>query len=192
VDAIKIAARNSRTYQSAKENVFRTALKLDLERDKFKATFSGVMDSEISRNTRNDPHVTGNKNGVKTGVKKTLESGATISGLIALDLVKLLTGDRDSAWGLSADATVSIPLLRGAGKHIKREPLTQAEQDVIYAIYNFEEFKRNLAVDVEKGFLRVMQADDQAINAKRNYETLTISTTRRNPCKIRKTSRIPS
>jgi len=178
IDALKIAARNSTSYQSAKENVFRAALKLDLERNNFRETFAGAMKSELNSSNRGDENVSSSKNSLTASTQKTLESGAALSGLIAVDLVKLLTGDRDSAWGLSADATISIPLLRGAGKHIARESLTQAERNVVYAIYEFEEFKRGLAVNIEQSFLGVMQADDRADNAKRNYETLTISTDR--------------
>jgi len=189
MDALRIAARNSNRYQSAKESVFRSALSLDLERNNFRATFKGAMDSQISSSNSGDERVTGTKNGISAGVKKTFETGAALSGQIAVDLAKLLTGDRDSAWGLSADATISIPLLRGAGRHIARESLTQAERDVVYAIYEFEEFKRKLAVNIEESFLGVMQADDRASNAKRNYETLTISTDRAKA--LAKSGRLP-
>jgi hypothetical protein len=37
---------------------------------------------------------------------------------------------------------VSIPLLRRAGWQIVTEPLTQAERDVIYEIWDFERYKR--------------------------------------------------
>jgi len=178
LDSLQIAARNSSSYQAAKERIFSAALSLDLERNNFRSTFAGAMDSEVSSNTRGEKKVQGTQTGLKTSATKTLQTGAALSGQIAIDLAKLLTGDRDSAWGLSADATISIPLMRGSGKHIVRESLTQSERDVIYAIYSFEEFKRNFSVNISKTFLGVMQADDQAYNSQRNYETLVVSANR--------------
>ncbi len=178
LDALQIAARNSREYQTAKENVFRTALALDLERNAFRATVAGALDSELSRDASGSETVEGSSSSLATTASKTFQTGAAVSSQIAVDLVKLLTGDRDSAWGLSADATISIPLLRGSGRHITREPLTQAERNVVYALFTLEEFKRNLAVTVAEGFLGVMQANDQAYNAQRNHETLVTSTKR--------------
>jgi len=177
-DALQIAARNSRDYQSVKESVFQSALALDLQGDAFRSTFAGALDTEVSSDRSGDDTVEGVENGLVTSVSKTFKTGAAISGQIAVDLVKLLTGDRESAWGLSADATVSIPLLRGAGRHIAREALTQAERDVIYAIYSLEEFKRGLAVRVTEAYLDVMQANDRTYNAQRNYDTLVASAER--------------
>ena len=59
LDALQIAARNSSSYQSSKEEVFRAALSLDLERNNFRATFAGAMDSETSSNSRGEKKVQG-------------------------------------------------------------------------------------------------------------------------------------
>ncbi len=178
LDALQIAARNSHDYQGAKEDVFQAALDLDLQQNAFRATFAGTLDSEVSSDRSGDDTVEGVDNGLVASVNKTFKTGAAITGRLAVDLVKLLTGDRESAWGLSADATISIPLLRGAGRHITREPLTQAERNVVYAIYRLEEFKRGLAITVAESFLGVMQAGDRAYNAQRNYDTLADSAER--------------
>ncbi|MBT3192053.1 MAG: TolC family protein, partial [Verrucomicrobia bacterium] len=178
LETLQIAARNSREYQESKEAVFHAALDLDLERDAFRSTFSGTLDSELSSDHSGAERVQGSENSLGGSVSKTLKAGASLSGKIGIDVVKLLTGDRDSAYGISADTSISIPLLRGAGKHIQRESLTQAERNVVYAIHALEEFKRSLAVDVAEGFLGVMRAEDAAYNAQRNYETLDSSAKR--------------
>jgi outer membrane protein TolC len=175
LDALQIAARNSHDYQTSKEGVFSSALSLDLERNNFRATVAGALDNTLSSNNSGPERVTGNETGFNLSAKKTLKTGAALSGALAVDLAKLLTGDRTSAWGISADATISIPLMQGAGQHIAREALTQAERDVRYAIRSFEELKRGLAVSVASDFFSVMQANDQTFNAQRNYETLKTS-----------------
>jgi hypothetical protein len=47
-DALQIAAHESREYQAQKETVFRVALQLDLERDAFRRTWSGVLPGSSS------------------------------------------------------------------------------------------------------------------------------------------------
>ncbi|MBD3268020.1 TolC family protein, partial [bacterium] len=70
------------------------------------------------------------------------------------------------------------PLLRGAGRHIEGEPLTQAERNVVYAIYNFERYKRTFAVNVARDYFSVLQVIDQIKNSEENYRSLITSTRR--------------
>jgi outer membrane protein TolC len=73
---------------------------------------------------------------------------------------------------------VSIPLLRGAGRHIVEEPLTQAERDVLYAILEFEQFKRDFAVGVATQYLEVLQQLDEVDNAEAGYRRLLLAAAR--------------
>jgi outer membrane protein TolC len=185
-DMLTVAARNSREYQAEKEKVFQAALALDLNRDSYRNTFSAIFssgisssdtDSERTENVSQDGAVsdTGSKTTEKVthagsvGMTRALQSGATLSTKIAVDLVNLLTGDKSSAMGLLADVSVSIPLLRGAGKAIAREPLTQAERDVIYAIWRLERFKRSFAVDITDASLAVLRRIEEVKNTEGNY-----------------------
>ncbi len=178
IEALQVAARNNRDYQSQKEDIFRAALDLDLERDDFRDTFAGSLESIYSADLSGDHTESGIENSIEAGVGRQLRSGAALSARIALDLVNLLTLDRASSFGIFADATVSIPLLRGSGKHIVSEPLRQAERDVIYAIHRFERFKRTLAVRVASEYLSVLRQKDQLKNAEDNYGRLLKSSRR--------------
>jgi len=76
------------------------------------------------------------------------------------------------------DATISIPLLQGAGRHIAMEPLTQAERNVVYAIYAFERYKRTFAVEIAARYLGVLQRRDVIKNSEENYRSLIASAKR--------------
>ena len=189
IDALQIAARNNREYQSEKELVFQAALDLDLERDFFRYSWTGVIDSLFSSEQGRDIVVDDEGNTEKQAVEgwentgslelaRRFKNGMTFTGLLGLDLVKLLTQDRTSSRGVYADATISIPLLRGSGRFVVTEPLTQAERDVVYAIYDFERFKRVFAVTTASDYLGVLQQLDQRKNAEENYRRL-IGSTRR-------------
>lgn len=65
-----------------------------------------------------------------------------------------------------------MPLLRGVGRHIVTESLTQAQREVIYALYALERRKRTLAVQVATDYLRVLQQLDEIKNQTDNHERL--------------------
>jgi len=171
-DALQVAARNNRDYQSQKEDVFRTALDLDLERNEFRYLFFSSPEATYTDDPGDGPDVRGV---VVTGpgeVRRKLKTGALFSFRLALDLAKLLTQDRTSSMGILADATITIPLLRGAGEHIVTEPLAQAQREVVYSLFSLERFKRTLAVRVASDYLAVLQQLDQVRNAEENYRSL--------------------
>ena len=178
MDALQVAARNSREYQAAKEKVFKAALDLDLERDEFRHTFSGLLSEIVRSDGKGEDTVEGSVTSGETSLGRKLKSGVELSARLALDLVKLLTQDRSSSLGLFADATISIPLLRGSGRRVVEEPLTQAEGNVIYAIYEFERFKKTFAVQVASRYLSVLREYQQVANAEGNYKLLIASTRR--------------
>jgi outer membrane protein TolC len=178
MDALQIGARNSREYQDEKEEVFRAALALDLERNEFQNIFSAGFDSTASADLGGVDVIAGSENSGTVTLDRTLKRGLDLTVQMGLDLVNLLTMDRSSSLGLFADATISIPLLRGSGKHIVMEPLIQAERDVVYAIYQFERFKRIFAVQIAGEYLEVLRLQNQIENAEENYRSL-ISSTRR-------------
>ena len=175
MQALQVGARNSPAYQFRKENVFQAALDLDLERNEFRNIFTGRVASLVSTDASGNETVSGTVNSADVGLGRKLQSGVELSTALAVDLASLLTQGGASSLGLVADASISIPLLRGSGKHIVREPLTQAERNVVYAIYDFERFKRTFAVSLARDYLRVLQQVDQVTNAEENYRRVIAS-----------------
>ncbi len=169
VQALQIGAYNSFEYQSRKEEIFQTVLALRLEQHAFESIFSGEIENLISTNTTGERAVSGRVHSGDFGVTKTLKSGAQLGATFAIDLVNLLTLSQASSMGLLGDATVSIPLLRGSGEHIVTEPLIQADRNVIYAFWDFEQYKKNFAVDAARNYLTVLQQLDTIKNNEADY-----------------------
>lgn len=174
-DALQVAAHNSRTFQTNKEEVFRAALALDLERDAFRGTWSSVWSSEWLTDKSSGSRVSGLEHAGNLGVSRLFKSGAEFAVSVGLDLVQLLTADRVSARGVVADASISIPLLRGAGRDIVTEPLQQAERNVLYALWDFERFRRTFAVQVASEYLLVLERMNRVDTAYDNYQRLVAS-----------------
>ncbi|MDP6370189.1 MAG: TolC family protein, partial [Planctomycetota bacterium] len=83
-------------------------------------------------------------------------------------------------WDAITDISLSItqPLLRGAGRAIAREPLTQAERDLIYQVRAFERYRRTFAVETAQRFYDLLEAIDELHNEEGNYDNLTALRTR--------------
>ena len=169
MQALQIGARNSFEYQTRKEDIFKEALDLDLERNDFRNILTSQVDSLIKTDLSGQRTISGMEHGGTIGVSKKLESGVQLSTELAVSLANLLTLNQASAFGITGDATVSIPLLRGSGKHIVTESLTQAERNVVYAIYQFERFRRTFAVSIASEYLSVLRQLDVVGNNEENY-----------------------
>jgi len=172
IQALQVGARNSFEYQSYKEDVFRAALDLDLERNEFRSIFAGEVESLAGTDGSGDRTVSGTESSGSVDSSRKLKSGTQLSTGLAVDLANLLTMGGASSLGIMADATITIPLLRGSGEHVVAEPLTQAQRDVVYAIYKFERFKQTFAVNVAGEYLGVLRQRDQVENTEDNYESL--------------------
>jgi outer membrane protein TolC len=178
LQALQISANNSRLYQTQKENVYQSALALDLERNEFRSTWTGVIDNSISSSIGANSDVSGILSQDSLGVSRRFKNGSEFLGLLAIDLAKLLSGSQEGSSGITFDTSFSIPLLRGSSEFIVTEPLTQAQRNVVYAIYNFERFKRTFSVDIASDYLSVLEQLDRVDNSTENYERVIASTRR--------------
>ena len=171
VDALQVGARNSPLYQSSKEDVFRAALALDLTRNNFRNIFNAGAASGLSTDTS----ATELDSSATAGVSRSLKNGIDLGTSMAINLVNLLTQGGASSLGLTGDATVSMPLLRGSGRHIVTESLTQAERNVVYGLWGFERYKRTFAASIARGYFNVLRQMDVVANAKENYRSAVAS-----------------
>lgn len=170
VETLYVAAENSRDFMRRKEDLYLSALDLTLERFAF----------QVQRNGQFGAALAGDGGGANTaaasggaGFRRLMGAGAAWLGDIGLSLARnLSTGD---SWGLTSDLGLSVtqPLLRGFGRRIVMEPLTQAERNVVYQARSFERFRRTFAVDVTARYLRILQQITQLENERANFENLT-------------------
>ncbi len=178
-DALKIAAAESREFRSRKEELYKSALTLDLESHRFKTTFTSLMSSRVSTSqAEGKDRVTGNDNKFKIGGQQKFKNGVELSSNIAVDLAKMLSAEKESAWGVLFDASITIPLLRGSGSFVVEEPLIQAERSLVYSLRDFEQYKRNFIVTVSTAYFNVLLAGRQLRNQDENYRRAVASTRR--------------
>ncbi|MEX1298518.1 MAG: TolC family protein [Desulfotignum sp.] len=167
--ALEIGAGNSFDYQTRKEAVFQAALALYLEQDQFRNRFIGQVQQLFSADLSTEPEQKGTSSSVDISGTRQFESGAALRTSLAVDLATLLFSGGGASLGIAGDASLSIPLLRGSGRHIVTENLRQAEQNLVYAMLEFERFKKIFAVAVGRQYLNLMRQMDTVDNAREDY-----------------------
>ncbi|MHC4473996.1 MAG: TolC family protein [Planctomycetota bacterium] len=172
--AVGIATAHNRDYQSRKEQLYLTALGLTLDRHEFARQWFGTIDSDYVRDSEDES--LGYE--VESGFDQLLADGAAVSASIAVDWVRFLTGDPQRSLGSVLSATISQPLLRGRGRRIAQEGLTQSERDVLYEMRAFSRFRKEFVVSVVSDYHSVLQKRNEVTNAENNYERVAESKSR--------------
>jgi len=165
--AVAIATANNREYQRQKEQLYLTALDLTLARHQFARRWFGTIDARYLRDSQ-DEQVS---YGAATGFNQLLADGAMITADIALDWSRFLTDDPRSSIRSVLTANVTQPLLRGSGRKVVQENLTQAERNALYQIRSFNRYRQSFVVSIIDGYYRVLQARDEVTNAENDHKS---------------------
>ena len=168
VKAVEIGIRNSREYQSAKEDVYLTALSLTLERDAFSPTFTGLLSGKW-QSVDKDESWAGD---AQFGVTKLLATGGQFTLTAGSDFLHYTTGNPRNQAASTLAAELVQPLWRGAGRAIAQENLTQAERDVVYEIRSFARSHRTFAVSIASSCYRILLQRAVVQNEWSNYRRL--------------------
>lgn len=171
--ALDVAAENSREFQRQKELLYLVGLALTGEQHEFALRFA----SSPSANVRGE--------GVNSGDDKIfLDFQEDLSASMNTESGGTLVASFFNSWfrdilttgGWAADSIMSItftqPLMRGFGERIAREPLTQAERNVIYAMRTFERFRSGFAIDIVSEYYDVLSAGEDLRSLKQNLASL--------------------
>jgi len=164
-DAVAMATVHNRQYERQKEQLYLVTLGLTLARHQFARQWFGTVDAQYE-NDAEDERV---RSGGNLGFNQALAGGAKISASIALDWARFLTGDPGTSLGSVLRASFTQPLLRGRGRKIAQEGLTQAERDALYQIRLFNRFRKTFVVSIVSDYYRVLQLQDVVANAENDY-----------------------
>ena len=167
VDVLVYAVKNSRDYRFAEEDYLLEALRLISERhlwgprlfndtsaEVFAVGNDGLYDSSVR--LVNDLRVT-----------QRLPYGGEIRASLLASATRDLHDHVAESQSLDLLFTLDIPLLRGAG-WVAREPLLQAERNVVYAARSFERFRREFVVDITTSYLTLVVLQQAIRNAEAN------------------------
>ncbi|MFO1009527.1 MAG: TolC family protein [Planctomycetota bacterium] len=162
-DALDLAVTKNREMIGRKDGLYQSALSLTGTRYAFSPRVASALSYVFSGADPGDQHHGANWS---ASVAQKLPWGGDVS----------VTGSTgfSSASGNAYDASVAIhltqPLLRGAGRDVAWEGLTQAERSLVYAIRDFELFREGFSIDVARRFYELVQQKQALENQRRNLE----------------------
>lgn len=153
--AAELGLINSREFQTRRENVYLTALPVTLERFAFAAQFF-ALDTAI-REWAGRESAVGSRNRWQSlssaGFSKLFSTGALLLVRFANDTVVNLTGkDRHTVSTSTINLDFVQPFLRGGGKAVTLEPLTQVERNLVYELRSYARFRKQFYTFVAGGF----------------------------------------
>ncbi|MFK7738946.1 MAG: TolC family protein [Planctomycetota bacterium] len=170
--ALDVAAENSREFQSQKEALYLAALGLTTQQNNFRVRFGGGGSADANGTGDESANVTLSDD--LSAAANTTAGTAIVANFVQTFLRSVLNGGQFDGSSI-LNLTITQPLLRGAGSHIAREPLTQAERDVVYAIRDFERFRSQFAIDTVADYWNVVQQMADLNNFEANYDSLVLS-----------------
>jgi outer membrane protein TolC len=197
-ETLDIAVRNSRIYQSRKEQVYLQALSLTLARHQFTPLFAArgsaayvvntveVQGFEVDPSTGEPRPVTSDQLVERGSIEGNGSINASwlirdvgrISAAFTKDFFRFLTGDPATLNRSQLAATFTRPLLQNAGFKAEIENLTLAERETLYALRDFVRFRKQFSVDVAAAYYRVLQNRDTARNTYLALQSFRKSATR--------------
>jgi outer membrane protein TolC len=177
--AVEIAIKFNRDYQTQKEELYRSALRLTLTRHQYARQWFGTIDGTYEDDKSGVDYMRIDGSG---GVdqRSLFLDGVLFNIGIAIEWTRFLTGNPRNTLGSILSGDVAIPLLgKVAGKQA-REDLTQAERDVLYDIRTFNRSRKEFVVSIISEYYRVLQQRNSVIIDEANYKRLIDSTNQLN------------
>ncbi len=172
IDSLDVAAENSRDFQRQKETLYLAALNLTRDLHEFELTFGASANQDL-------PGVADEATdlGLGTNLSAAVNTvyGTRIVASFVNTFLKTLVHGGQFDGGSILNMTLTQPLLRGAGRRIVREPLTQSERDVVYAVRTFERFRAEFAIGVVSDYWNVVAQIADLANVEANYKSLVTS-----------------
>ena len=165
--ALGMAVTNNRAYQLQKETLYLSALSLTGTRHRF-VWQPTTSTADLGLVRESDKGLKGDSN-LDLTFSKLFKTGGTLTATLANDLVLYFNGKPKVP-----DITLKLtqPLLRGAGRAIAEEVLTQAERDVVYAVRDFSHYQKTFAIETVSEYFRILQKKDSVRNSYSNYQNL--------------------
>jgi len=169
-DALGYAMRHSRTFQDAKEDLFLAALALTLERHLWTPQFVATVGAEYL-NAGQDEDFDQAFNAVsEASVTQRLPWGGNVSARVIGNLMRDLSDHVTTGETGQTILSAELPLLRGAGPSAY-ESRYQSERNLIYAVRQFEQFRRAFVVEVASSYFELQGLRSAVYNTFVSYES---------------------
>ncbi len=175
--ALETALANNNTMQTYRESVRTTALSLEAVRRGYGPQWMASM-AAVQREsgiTLDDFRTTNQNTSITQtlGVSQILPFGGDLS--LGLTGGYNQNNDVDGIFAPRLSISLAQPLLRGAGRDLQQEPLTQAKRKLLYSLRNYRTQSETFAISIIGDFLGIQLLEQKIGNLKEKsdaYEKL--------------------
>lgn len=171
-DCFNQALTGNRDYRSRKEDLYLAALDVTLARHQFEPRLFAQSTVGPTGHGEGSDYETALTATQTVGVRQKLPyGGEIIASFLAgnLNQLRSTVGDSTSA---QAILEARIPLLKGAGL-VAQEDLIQSERNLIYAVRDFERYRRSFLVSVAGQYFNLVNQRAQIVNRLRSARSYT-------------------
>ena len=182
-EALRLAVKHNRTYQSHKEQLYLSALNLSLARHQWTPVFSGSTSTRVAAQV---DEASGSQSGSTSDhlvEKQQISNSGTINanllvrdaGMLAAsfttDFLRFIVGDSRTVTSSRVAATFTRPLLRNAGYRQQIENLTLAERSLLYDLRDFTQYRKDFSIQVASAYYRLLGLRDSVKNSFLNLQS---------------------
>ncbi|HNR29574.1 MAG TPA: TolC family protein [Candidatus Hydrogenedentes bacterium] len=114
----------------------------------------------------------------RAGVDLLLKSGGRIAVDLTSNFLRFLTGDPSTSSSSALVGNLTQPLLRGRGSRVAAERLTQAERDLLYALRDFTQYRKDFSIEICTAYYGVLENLDVVRNNWRGLQNFRRSVAR--------------
>ena len=162
------AIEHAPEYRTEKETLFLATLSLIIERHAWGPRFFNTLSADVVGTPESGDFDTALDLVNDFTVTQRLPYGGDISVSALVNYTNLIqrastTTAADDQQDASINASIDLPLLRGAGQ-VAREDLIQAERDLVYAARDFERFRREFFVDISNTYFGLLRQQRSIAN----------------------------
>lgn len=178
-DALKVAFKNSRSFQTRKENLYRSALYLATISRGWESILPGGGVSGIAEKSRTDnqegsdntsKYISGDGN---FSLTRRLVGGGLLTLGASVNFLKDFLGlSSNTQVGSFVEGTFTQPLLQGAWRGLAYEPQHRRERDFLIDVYEFDRFRQTFSVDIMDQYYGVLTLKDSLENSRTNVNRL--------------------
>ena len=167
--SLAYATTNSRTYQTQMEALYLAALDVTTERHLFSPRPFARTGLRYTADDTPSEFSSALTVVNRVGVRQRLPYGGDVTAEALVNFVNTLEENLTDSQPASVAVTASVPLLRGAGM-VNLEPLIDSERNLVYAVRDFEDFRRTFAVNVASSYFNLLAQQQQIANAVQNLQ----------------------
>jgi outer membrane protein TolC len=172
--AFELALLHSREYQTALEQLYLAALALTLNRYEFQTQWFLRNATDFTSVAPGTPVETNTLSSITNfGFSKAFAAGGQLVVDFANSFILEYTANGRTSVSSTFVANVVQPLLRGFGRRVRLEQLTQAERDVLYAARDFYRFRKQFWAQIttlDGGYLSLLLQVQQIRNQQQNLK----------------------